>query len=78
MSMCTRSINWNDIVITGLAAALVAFVTTIATNKNSMKKLIASKKTKAVRYSTSMLVYCLLHLTKAFLPAVQSVVKTLL
>ena len=54
--------------ITSLAAAVVAFVTTIVTNKNSMKKLIASKKTKAVRYSTSMLVYCLLHLTKS-LPA---------
>ena len=46
---------------TSLAAAVVAFVTTIVTNKNSMKKLIASKKTKAVRSSTSMLVYCLLH-----------------
>ena len=54
--------------ITSLAAAVVAFVSTIVTNKNSMKKLIASKKTKAVRYSTSMLVYCLLHLTKS-LPA---------
>ena len=61
MSMCTRSINWNDIVITGLAAALVAFVTTIATNKNSMKKLRTSKKANVVRYSTSMHLYRLFH-----------------